>query len=423
MRKNIGRFAGLVFALLPLCIVVNVQASSFDCAKAQTKVEKIICADSELSKLDEELNKKYTDILSKNVSPDAIKAKQKLWLKERNRCENISCVKSAYMAKMEELNTIGEIKAFSVQAKPVGEPTSKQDADETCLKPKIDWRNYEWTLIVGNGRTACEEMLAYLKSRPKDGPPPVCPEDRLPPNGHWTRPEWKEVCEAQRQHFLENIPEKKQKYFRRDLKQLKLMTTRTDISGDGIPENLLALMLTPKAYKEILREDFRSYFMPFSAKKWDERCRISTRCASQEGENRGYIRLFGDFSYSLLPLNETGTEIDWQHPAISNGDWLVLSVSGELIHYKKRPYWLTEISWNQKMHDRFKDYAYKPKPSDQWARIFALGPLCYERFDQENLGGDDHCKPTTFENISFITLDESSACYFGYFNRENLRQN
>lgn len=30
---------GLLLAVLPLCLAVNVQAASFDCVKAQTKVE------------------------------------------------------------------------------------------------------------------------------------------------------------------------------------------------------------------------------------------------------------------------------------------------------------------------------------------------------------------------------------------------
>lgn len=38
-----------------LCLVaVPVQAASFDCGKAGTKVEKLVCADAELSKLDED---------------------------------------------------------------------------------------------------------------------------------------------------------------------------------------------------------------------------------------------------------------------------------------------------------------------------------------------------------------------------------
>ncbi len=41
---------------LVLCLVIGqLQAASFDCGKAGTKVEKLICADAELSKLDEKL--------------------------------------------------------------------------------------------------------------------------------------------------------------------------------------------------------------------------------------------------------------------------------------------------------------------------------------------------------------------------------
>lgn len=38
-----------------LVLALPAQAASFDCAKAGTKVEKLICGDVELSKLDEEL--------------------------------------------------------------------------------------------------------------------------------------------------------------------------------------------------------------------------------------------------------------------------------------------------------------------------------------------------------------------------------
>ena len=278
-RNKVMRAGPLIFWLTLFPGVGNTQAASFDCNKATTKVEMMICADAELSKLDEELNNKYVDVLSKNTSPDTIKAKQKEWLKERNRCGNVACVKSAYISRIEGVNSIDESKAPFAQAKPVikSTPKPKQDADETCLKPKIDWRNYEWTLIVGNGRTACEEMLTYLESRPKDGPPPVCQEDRLPPNGHWTRPEWKEVSEAQRQHFLESIPEKKQKFFKPYLERYKLMTAHTDISGDGVSENLMAIVYSGG----------------------DQLCRKSTRCAESEGEYQGYVNLKGSLWYDL----------------------------------------------------------------------------------------------------------------------------
>ena len=63
---------------------------SFDCKKASTKVEKMICSDAELAQEDKELNElynKYMEFVSKNL-PDykdiVIKA-QRNWMRERNK--------------------------------------------------------------------------------------------------------------------------------------------------------------------------------------------------------------------------------------------------------------------------------------------------------------------------------------------------
>ncbi|MDQ5877378.1 MAG: hypothetical protein QG616_1041 [Pseudomonadota bacterium] len=112
----------------------------------------------------------------------------------------------------------------------------------TCLAPKIDWRDYEWALITGNGKTACEEMLRYLKGRPKDRPLPVCPEDRLPTNGNWTRPAWQMLDDDQRQALLRDIPaEFADTPQAQELRKATVIKkARIDITRDGIPETLLA---------------------------------------------------------------------------------------------------------------------------------------------------------------------------------------
>jgi uncharacterized protein YecT (DUF1311 family) len=89
------RWMGLV-----LCLVIGqVQAASFDCAKAGTKVEKLICANDELSKLDEALAAAYADAL-KSTDPDSLKAEQKAWLKVRNACTDTTCVRQTYEARL-----------------------------------------------------------------------------------------------------------------------------------------------------------------------------------------------------------------------------------------------------------------------------------------------------------------------------------
>lgn len=89
-------FAGLVLA-------ATAQAASFDCGKAGTKVEKLICADAELSKLDEELNAAYKSALQNKKQADTIKQAQKQWMKERNGCSDSDCVKRAYETQLSSL--------------------------------------------------------------------------------------------------------------------------------------------------------------------------------------------------------------------------------------------------------------------------------------------------------------------------------
>jgi uncharacterized protein len=79
-------------------------AASFDCGKAKTEVEKLICGDDELSKLDESLNEAYLRALNRaDIKKQAIES-QRQWLKyERDVCQNAECIKKAYETRIKEL--------------------------------------------------------------------------------------------------------------------------------------------------------------------------------------------------------------------------------------------------------------------------------------------------------------------------------
>jgi len=81
----------IVFGWLVLSCAVH--AASFDCAKAGSKVEHLICDNAEISKLDEELNVAYKTALQDEKPADAIKRAQKQWMKARNSCADAACVK------------------------------------------------------------------------------------------------------------------------------------------------------------------------------------------------------------------------------------------------------------------------------------------------------------------------------------------
>jgi uncharacterized protein len=83
---------GAVFVLcgvLWLGFTFPVQAASFDCAKARTAAEKMICADAELSKLDERMAAAYAKTLARTKDKGKLKREQKEWLTRRDKCAKI----------------------------------------------------------------------------------------------------------------------------------------------------------------------------------------------------------------------------------------------------------------------------------------------------------------------------------------------
>jgi uncharacterized protein len=73
-------------------------AASFDCAKAATRIEKQICSDPELSKLDEQVADAYKTVLARDSD---WKGSQRDWLtQERNKCTEPQCLKKAYSERL-----------------------------------------------------------------------------------------------------------------------------------------------------------------------------------------------------------------------------------------------------------------------------------------------------------------------------------
>ncbi|MCP3672081.1 MAG: DUF1311 domain-containing protein [Gammaproteobacteria bacterium] len=87
----------------------GLQAASFDCKRAATKIETMICQDKELSVFDEVLSNAYNELrnLSTDIELSSIKTDQRNWLKVRNNsCGTIaSCIK-AYSLRIVELKKL-----------------------------------------------------------------------------------------------------------------------------------------------------------------------------------------------------------------------------------------------------------------------------------------------------------------------------
>lgn len=90
-----------------LVLPLHAYAASFNCSKAGTAVEKAICADPELSDLDERLGASYKKALSTAANESELRTAQKDWLKNvRNKCSGAACLKQAYAARVSELNEV-----------------------------------------------------------------------------------------------------------------------------------------------------------------------------------------------------------------------------------------------------------------------------------------------------------------------------
>jgi uncharacterized protein len=96
---------GLVAAALLGCLglAVSTQGASFDCGKAQSKVEHLICDNPDISKLDDELSAAYKAILQDKTYAQDIRHEQTRWITHRNYCESASCLKALYQMRIQEL--------------------------------------------------------------------------------------------------------------------------------------------------------------------------------------------------------------------------------------------------------------------------------------------------------------------------------
>ena len=82
----------------------NSFAPSFNCAKASTQVERLICGDRELATLDVELNQLYKKAMDSEKDNEGLKASQIEWRKSsRNKCEDKECLVTAYKQRNSEL--------------------------------------------------------------------------------------------------------------------------------------------------------------------------------------------------------------------------------------------------------------------------------------------------------------------------------
>jgi len=98
----------IAISAVATCLVgmSSVHSASFDCAKAKTKIDKLICSDARLSEADEKLTALYNEVLAKSPVSEDTKQQQLEWVKQsRNTCKDADCLEQAYTSRISDLQT------------------------------------------------------------------------------------------------------------------------------------------------------------------------------------------------------------------------------------------------------------------------------------------------------------------------------
>ncbi|ENA27335.1 MULTISPECIES: lysozyme inhibitor LprI family protein [unclassified Pseudomonas] len=92
-------------------ITTTSYAVSFDCTKASTSVEKMICTDPMLSRLDDALAENYKSMLLSDFggSKAELRNEQRIWLSKRNKCKDKACLVDAYRVRVDETCDYGVV--------------------------------------------------------------------------------------------------------------------------------------------------------------------------------------------------------------------------------------------------------------------------------------------------------------------------
>lgn len=80
------------------------EAASFDCTKASTPAERLICADKDLSSLDDTLADVFSMEAESGAEATRLRTSQRAWLAARNACPDGACLKQQYERRIADLS-------------------------------------------------------------------------------------------------------------------------------------------------------------------------------------------------------------------------------------------------------------------------------------------------------------------------------
>ncbi|MCE5244054.1 MAG: lysozyme inhibitor LprI family protein [Syntrophobacteraceae bacterium] len=99
-----GIWVCIFTAALSLAAMNAARAAGFDCSKASTEAERLICSDQQLSALDDRLSEAWRQAWKKSADREALKKAQQEWIKNgRDVCQDVPCMQKAYETRIASL--------------------------------------------------------------------------------------------------------------------------------------------------------------------------------------------------------------------------------------------------------------------------------------------------------------------------------
>ena len=155
---------GIAGTLMLAVAAAPAEAASFDCTQTSTRVERLICADAALSRLDTKLGELYAHAQRNTADPERLLAAQRAWLEQRNRCGDSDCLAERYRQRISALG--GDTGGGSADA-AMGEPRTERSGKAVRITqqgPQFEIDAAYPRLGDGVAAAAGERVLAELVS-------------------------------------------------------------------------------------------------------------------------------------------------------------------------------------------------------------------------------------------------------------------
>lgn len=153
MKAIVTFVSPAILAVLLFASASAVNAASFDCKKAQSKTEQMICSDPKLSALDEELSAVYKEASGLVSDPSAMKKAQLEWINQkRSASDNPGDLEAAYLARIEEIRLDPRVKRSSMPGPRLPRPFSADTAKQSRTVPILRRERMNMTILENRWR-------------------------------------------------------------------------------------------------------------------------------------------------------------------------------------------------------------------------------------------------------------------------------